>query len=358
MNKISYLFGLAIMALIIHSCEKEQILQNGSLKIENPQYWVDEGILNFSSGEAYQKLNDRLTGMNMEEIQVWEDSLGFVSFRTIYFSVLDELEQAETEEDYNNILNNNSDVIILEDERFEPIIKQASYQNTTNRKGLFIINGIPQKATSTELLIYDNNCYSSILELSEITDKIDTWTRKDKFKGSVLLKSATYCTSTINQTGASVDDKWCYAEYSVKTTPYTESGGDINRCYEVTCISYAYKKNLFGKPVLYNSLHACFDLECVVEAPYSYYDFTCGCTINTTQDATINYSTNGQTVTSSTTKTQPWFNGKRIGDYKLNTPLPDPVFKRVKGNFWISGTTNPNPPYDHEDARIDCGYGY
>ena len=352
MNKISYLFGLAIVAMFFHSCEKEQILQNENAETKTPQYWVDEGILNFSSGEAYQKLNDRLTDMNMEEIKAWEDSLGFISFRTEYYRFLDEMESIETKDDLNAILSIYKDIVSLENERIEPKIKQTTYQRTTNRNGLFMINGMLHKVSKSALFIYDHPVYNSLDELIDKTNKPDTWNHKEEFKERVILKS-TYCGDTENETSVTVNNKWCFAEYVVDLITNYPTGGIIQRWYEVTCTSYAYKKTL-GITALYNSLHACNNLECIVEAPT--YNCDCGCYIF--NEVTLSLATGYDIVTSSTMKTKAWFDGQIIGGITTNTSIPSPVFKRVKGTFWISGTTNPNPPYDHEDAVINCGYGY
>ncbi len=345
MNKIKTFIGLALLGFVFYACVKEQVVQTESVEFKSTPYWVEDGVLNFNTGKDYEELNDRLSMMSPTEIQRWEDSLGFISFNSEYFAFLNQLDSIKNEEQFYNFIIKNNDIVFLEDSTIIPLIWQSSHQRTVNRNGYVIINNILIKVTSNEMLINDTFCSDSIK-----MDKSSNWTRRVEIEKPLQLKS-TYCGSIVNQTGQSVDNKWCFAEYSVYSKGYPLSGTDMKYCYEVNCISYAYKKS-FGITVLYNSLHACTGLECVVEAPV--YDCICGCYNYIEQK--LEMSAVGPTTT--TLKTYAWFNGQRIGEYVLNTILPQPEFKRVKGRFWISGTTNPEPPYNHEDAVVNCGYGY
>jgi hypothetical protein len=348
MCKIKILIGLAILGLIFYSCGKEQVSLNENVELKSAPYWVENGVLNFSTGEAYEKLNDELSKMSFDEAVQWEKSIGFKSYRTEYYAFLDKLDSITTKDDYSKLLNTNKDIVVEKDGVIEPIIEQTSYQRTINRNGFFIVNGILQKATKSELLIYDDFCGNSQKEMINLTS--NSWTRKVELTEGVKLKS-TYCGNSENETSETVDGKWCFAEYKVKIASYAGNGSDVLRCYEVNCISYARKHNLFGVTVNYSSIHACSDLEFVISAP----KINCNCNCVQYSDTTISYSGG---VTSTTMNTKAWFSGLRVGSYITNIVLIEPEFKRVKGTFWTSGTTNPNPPYNHVNAVINCGYGY
>ncbi len=345
MKKVTILVALALFSTTFFSCEKEKIQDEvkGNL-VES--YYAKDGVLYFSSAEEFVKLNDQLSQMNQNEIIAWEKTIGFTSFRSTYHALLDELDSIKTIEGFNSLLTKNNDVLFLKDSIIEPVIRQTSYQRCANRNGLFMIGEVLHKVTDSELLVFEDCCAETSIEMKSVVESAERCTQKISFEPVLKLKSSTYCGDSEMDRSSIANDRYCEAYFYVDQIPHNMGNGDIQYYYEVDCYSKGYAEGLFGRYYLYSTTHYCIDVEVVVEAP----KFSCnnGCLTFSFVEETIPISSG----TSSKTKTKYWIDGQRIGDYVVNQTLPDPVFKRVKGIFWTIGT-------GHETtAEINCGYGY
>lgn len=281
--------------------------------------------------------------MDLSEIKVWEKSIGFTSYRSEYFSVLDKIDTIEATVGYNQLLEANSDILYEKNGFIEPVIRQTSYQRTANRYGLIVIEGVLQKVTKDELLVFENSCTESLSEMVNATSKASNSTKIIPLEDELRLKS-TYCGAYLDETSEVNNSKYkCKVVATVSKVSLSGAGNDILWCYEVTCTSTAWAKDLIGSDFdKYNTIHSHDAIEIVVEAPK-----TCCCTGGFDFEE-ITLSVDAE-ETNSECKTKIWIDGERIGDYVTNTEIPDPEFKRIKGNFWTRGSYP-------KVAPLNCGY--
>ena len=108
-----------------------------------PQLEVREGMLYFDNSEQYFKTIAIVSKMTDEELDKWEQGLGFVSLRTMQNKAYSELDKAKTREEIEQIVNNNKSIfrIIKNKESEEEIIELIEipeYQAICNKDGLFV----------------------------------------------------------------------------------------------------------------------------------------------------------------------------------------------------------------------------
>lgn len=239
MKKVQFLLLVVVTTAVFYSCEKEQVSSNKTTVASNEPFYVVDGVLNFKSAEAFFNLNDSLSKLDFSEIRAWEKSIGFTSYRSEYYSVLDKIDTIEAKEEYNQLLEANSDILYEKDGFIEPVIEQTSYQRTANRNGLIVIEGVLQKVTKDELLVFENSCTESLSEMVKATSKASNSTKIIPLEDELRLKS-TYCGAYLNETSEVNNSKYkCKVVATVSKVSLSGVGNDILSCYEVTCTSTA-----------------------------------------------------------------------------------------------------------------------
>jgi len=352
MKNLSFFISSVLIASLFFSCNKEQVDEKISLNVleplvdENSNYIVKNGILCFNSAEDFIKLNDKLSTMDIEEIADWEKSIGFTSFRTEYFAALERIDTISNLDEYKQVLNENFDLLYEKDSVLYPVVRQTSYQRTANRNGIFVINDVVSKVTNKELLIFEDLCAESLLNADSKNIDLSMCTKRIALEEEIKYKS-TYCDDYIDKwSAANRDDmryKKCEVIAKVEKTKLYNSPSDYLFCYEITCTSISWAKDLIGKDYdQYASHHLMEPLEIVVEAPI----VCCSTGGYSFQEVTL---TRPFAETTSASKKKIWLNGVRIGDYVVNQSIPDPEFKRIKGYFSTWGSTD-------KKVQLNCGY--
>lgn len=355
MKNLSFFIASALIVSLFFSCNKEQVDEKISLSSaleplvdESPNYIVKDGILCFNSAEDFIKLNDKLSTMDIEEIADWEKSIGFTSFRTEYFAIMERMDTVSDLNEFKQILYENRDIIYEKDSILYPVIEQTSYQRTANRNGIFVINDVVSKVTNEELLVFEDFCAESLLKVDSKNLDLSKCSKRIALEDEIKYKS-TYCDSYIDQWSDANKDgiryKKCEVIAKVKRTQIPNPPYEILFCYEITCTSISWAKDLIGNDYdQYASHHIMGPLEIVVEAPIE----CCSTGGYSFQEVTI---TRPFAETTSASKKKIWLDGLRIGDYVVNQSIPDPEFKRIKGCFSTWGSAD-------KKVQLNCGYAY
>lgn len=95
------------------------------------------GILKFESYDEFRTVTDQVSKMSREQLDAWESSKGFVSYRTVLNEAYGELERAESAQDYTRILVEYSDILYMRDSSVSPIIEIPLIQAIVNREGIY-----------------------------------------------------------------------------------------------------------------------------------------------------------------------------------------------------------------------------
>ena len=108
-----------------------------------------EPMLTVEAGMDFQDELDRIGAMSESELDAWEKSKGFVSYRTILRGAYNALEKAETDAQLRDFENRFSHVIQLKDSVWTPVVDIKLYQSIVNEYGFY------QTAQSLNRLVGD-----------------------------------------------------------------------------------------------------------------------------------------------------------------------------------------------------------
>lgn len=128
----------AAVVLTIVSCNKTEIQPTGE-KIANEQadVYVKNGVLTFNSTEAFTRTIEKINLMTDSELDKWEESLAFTSIRRLTMAALDELDCANTEEQFNATLAKYSDLLIERNDAIETVYPDLKFASILNVKGQY-----------------------------------------------------------------------------------------------------------------------------------------------------------------------------------------------------------------------------
>ncbi len=158
--------------MFLTSCDKTELVDSNENGLENveegtvatiesyenltvsnmPQLEVREGMLYFANSEQYFKTIAIVSKMSDEELDKWEQELGFVSLRTMQNKALDELESLEEEGIYSNVITKYSNYIKLKDNAIKRIVDDLIYSSIANQNGVYITGKVINKVIEEELI--------------------------------------------------------------------------------------------------------------------------------------------------------------------------------------------------------------
>ena len=155
MKNLIVSIGTCLLSCALFSCNENTMLEEVDSEGANPQtksavdvpYYVKEdGSLCFTSVENYYATTDLLMNFSNKEFRNWEKQNGFTSYRTYTNSIIDEIEDAQNDNDQmkvSSLLSKYSEyVYINNDSIVMPIIQANAYRCVTNKDGVFYLNDI------------------------------------------------------------------------------------------------------------------------------------------------------------------------------------------------------------------------
>ncbi len=150
-----------MMTILSMSCSKEDYL-NGNSNFEEKEkqqeaknaITVENGVLHFHSKEIYSNTIDEIASMNENEISNWTSKYNYISYRSLLIRALDELENAENENDYKNKIIQHVQVIKEVDGSIQHLINDKIYSVICNENGIY-------KVVDHYYKYHDNHIYIS-----------------------------------------------------------------------------------------------------------------------------------------------------------------------------------------------------
>jgi hypothetical protein len=241
------------------SCEKELPLKDALQEtpsnnlLNSVSVQVKDGILSFENVDEFHKVRRMLAEAPTEERINWERSMGFYSMQSEYEDILTELENAQTKEEYEEILYQNSHIIYIDEENIiRPYVEIGELMVSTNSKGIVFVgkhahrytkthhyislNGDPSLISGDIIKIDGKNVvgHEQFPESTKIGYTCGTYHRKvsyyDGDRMAELIIRVTLDAYQINQSSN---------EYRIYTTALARGN--------------AYKKNFWGNWVSYNT---------------------------------------------------------------------------------------------------------
>ncbi len=127
-------------------------------------------VMVFSSHEDFQQTIDHISHMSDEELNAWEKSNGFTSFRTVLNQAYAELDAIETAEQEFAFQEKYKDVISSSDDQYLPLIEIKLYQCIANREGIYETNGYLNKIMGDYIVTVKKDEYDKLNLVSVIPE--------------------------------------------------------------------------------------------------------------------------------------------------------------------------------------------
>lgn len=139
-----------------------------------------EGILSFKSLEDFKDFNNKFNTMTDIELDAWEKANNYVSYRTILKQAYEELESASTEEENKKTSEKYSDILILKDDRWVPLIEVPFYQTIANRKGIYGTDEYLNKVVGDHIMTVNKNDFKKLENFNLADIKANNKTLKEE----------------------------------------------------------------------------------------------------------------------------------------------------------------------------------
>ena len=154
-----------------------------------------EGYLMFKNHEVYDSINKMVDKMTNEEFITWEDQSGFTSAQTYLLNACDELDSAQTVEEYNEIKKKYSENLFFEEDGSIKLPFYATaWSRILNVEGIMKVGNVLFKFDNEkEYMIFDGETedINNLDILSEDTTKVRIYEPGKSTKiNSAKLKSA------------------------------------------------------------------------------------------------------------------------------------------------------------------------
>lgn len=155
--KFSKICILAMAAFAAYACAKSDEVDTSSVNpetqvsVEDADIQCIDGTLHFPSPESCFKTMDAL--VSDEDLSSFEKEHNFTSVRSFTDSMLDELIECETPEEYQAILETCSDYLVEEDGRLMPKIVSFAYASIADINGVFYVDGIKHTVSGDKIMI-------------------------------------------------------------------------------------------------------------------------------------------------------------------------------------------------------------
>lgn len=164
MKRTNLLLTVCASAFLLASCQSEDVVPGvndtsamQTRAITGEDYVVENGVLHFTSLDAFFKVTEEIANMPDSLYQIWEKEHNFVSYRTITDRLIGEAEAIEDENEQDAFIAKHANFIKKEDDLILPVMNANLYRSITNSEGVFYINGAKNVVTDSEVIAYNSN---------------------------------------------------------------------------------------------------------------------------------------------------------------------------------------------------------
>lgn len=155
-----------LLAIITISCTEEKIAStNGQTNVQEETY----NLLNFNSAQEFLDYN--IDNSKRAENHARLSSTSFISFDEVYLQALSELSLATDNNEEAKILQKYSDVIVLRDSTYTPIIEPKLYRDICNRDRIYQTGEFINKVVDSRSIVSTKKeFYNELLKINSITN--------------------------------------------------------------------------------------------------------------------------------------------------------------------------------------------
>ncbi|WP_305155244.1 hypothetical protein [uncultured Alistipes sp.] len=142
---------LATAAIMACACEKEIATTEAPQSAESSEIVCIDGTLHFPSAESCLTTMNGLT--SEDALAAFEKQYNFHSVRSLTESMLDELIECETPEEYRAIFETCTDYLKEEDGRLMPVITSVGYASIADTDGVFYVDDVKHTVCGDKILV-------------------------------------------------------------------------------------------------------------------------------------------------------------------------------------------------------------
>jgi hypothetical protein len=148
--------------------------------------------LSFDSDDKFEAVTNMVAAMTDEELDVWEQEQGFLSYRSVFRQAMQEWQNVESPADLSKFLAKYDDIVTVVDSVLRPHIDIRLYQGIVNREGVYETNGFLHKIVGDEIMTVakaDAEKLNSISHNAELTPK-ESGVRAYRYRSRPVEKEA------------------------------------------------------------------------------------------------------------------------------------------------------------------------
>jgi len=116
---------------------------------------ASSAMARFSSADEFKTMTDKIVSMTDSELDQWEKSKSFVSYRTVLKEAIAVWQQVESEEAQTSFIKKYHDIVKIENDELVPLISLAFYQAIVNREGMYETAGFVHKISGDFIITVD-----------------------------------------------------------------------------------------------------------------------------------------------------------------------------------------------------------
>ena len=158
MKKVHLLSLITFM--IAGSCNEQVDFKGSNLLTPNLPF------LSFGSEVALEAAANSIVSMSDPELDDWEKSQGFVSYRTVFNEANEEWQKVESEGDKQLFLKKYGDILTIENNELVPNISIRLYQAIVNREGIYETCGFLNKVAGDLIVTVAEDEYYKLFGVS------------------------------------------------------------------------------------------------------------------------------------------------------------------------------------------------
>lgn len=208
--------------------------------------------LHFTNPETYtQDLKSILT-MDEKELDQWETSIGFKSYRSWFNQSADEFFEIKSETEYQKWLEEYSDILYVQDSIVNPILSGRIYDRVVNRSGVFVVGNSIHKVLPDKMIIIpsgDRSLLPRAMELKNSNEEIGikVFPFLNQEKKTIELRNSQTCEKyEVSSSHEEGGDRRVYLTIDLGyLTTYIPQGGYLIETF-LRLNAYGLKKGLFG----------------------------------------------------------------------------------------------------------------
>ena len=142
---------LVTTVIMACACEKANMPVEMPRNEETSEIVCIDGTLHFPSAEVCLATMNSLT--SEDALSEFEKRYNFHSIRSLTESMLDELIECETPEDYRTILETCTDYLKEENGRLMPVIASVGYASIADTNGIFYVGDVKHTVCGDRILV-------------------------------------------------------------------------------------------------------------------------------------------------------------------------------------------------------------